>query len=71
MVSFSKIIANATKLKSNEHDNESTAVEWTPKSPDLNPVKPFWYEVVQEVGIMDEQQTNLQQLYFAVMSTWT
>ncbi len=54
-----------------EHDNEFTSLKWPPQSPDLNPIEHLWDVVEREIRIMDLQQTNLQQLNYAIMSTWT
>lgn len=42
-----------------EEDNEFTALQWPPPSPDLNPIEHLWDVVEQH--IMDVQPTNLQQ----------
>ncbi len=54
-----------------EHDNEFTSLKWPPQSPDLNPIEHLWDVVEREIRIMDLQQTNLQRLHYAIMSTWT
>ncbi len=51
-----------------EHDNEFTVLQWLPQSPDLNPTPHLWDVVEWEIGIMDVQPTNLQQLCDAIMS---
>jgi len=43
----------------------------TRQSSDLSPIENLWDVVEQEIHIMDEQLTNLQQLCDAIMSVWT
>ncbi len=76
MATFSRITRHVTKLKSSqtgflEHDNEFTELQWPPQSPDFHPVEHLWDVVEREIGIMDVQPTNLQQLCDAVMSVWS
>ncbi len=54
-----------------EHVNEFTLLKWLTQSPDLNPIEHLWDVVEREIGIMDVQPTNLQQLCDAIMSIWT
>jgi len=45
-----------------KHDNEFTALQWPPQSPDLSPIEHLWDVLEREILIMDVQPTNLQQL---------
>jgi len=53
-----------------EHDNEFTVLRWPLQSPDLNPIEHLWDVVERQIGIIDVQPTNLQQLCDAIMSIW-
>lgn len=41
------------------------------ESLDPNPIEHIWDVAEQEIGIIDVQLTNLQQLHAAIMSMWT
>lgn len=54
-----------------ELDNEFSVLKRPPRSPDLTPTEHLQDVVQWEILIMDVEPTNLQQLFDAVMSTWT
>ncbi len=54
-----------------KHGNAFTVLLLPPQPPDLNPIEHLWDVVEREIGIMDVQPTNLQQLHDAIMSIRT
>ena len=52
-----------------EHDNEFSELQWSPQSPDLDPVEDHEDVVEQETGSMNVQLTN-QQKYKSVMQSY-
>ncbi len=53
-------------LQSSNHlklDSVLSQFKWPPEPPDLNPIEHLWDVVEQEIHIMDEQPTNLQQMH--------
>ncbi len=69
----SRLIHHVTKLKSSQTAflNMFTLLKWPPQSPDLNPIEHLWDVMEREIGIMDVQPTNLQQLRDDIRSIWT
>ncbi len=51
--------------------SHTRGVQRPPQSPDLNPIEHLWDVVEREIGIIDVQPTNLQQLRDAITSIWT